>query len=227
MALAHSPRIVTDGLVLCLDAANPKSYPGTGTAWTDLSGLGNNVTAVNNAVYTSTNGGGFEFNNTNYFNLSSPTSLPLGNSDRTIIAFCRTPSSFPASYSHIIHYGQPATNQAFGIAVFSNRSVATHPWQGSPLGGTVAPSTNYCLAVTYTGASTLHNFWINAISQGAGQARAINTVAGELRIGTRISAPIEGFGPDGRIYNVLIYNRALSPEEIQQNFNALRGRYSI
>ena len=47
MALAHSPKIVTDGLVLCLDAGNPKSYPGSGTTWYDLSGNGNNGTNSN------------------------------------------------------------------------------------------------------------------------------------------------------------------------------------
>ena len=36
MATRYSPRIVTDGLVLCLDAANSRSYPGTGTNWADL-----------------------------------------------------------------------------------------------------------------------------------------------------------------------------------------------
>ena len=44
MGLSHSPKIVTNGLVLCLDAANPKSYPGSGTAWTDLSGNARNAT---------------------------------------------------------------------------------------------------------------------------------------------------------------------------------------
>ena len=49
MALAHSPRLVTDNLGLCLDAANTKSYPGSGTTWTDLSGYGNNFQIVNGA----------------------------------------------------------------------------------------------------------------------------------------------------------------------------------
>jgi hypothetical protein len=44
MAISYNPRIVTDGLVLALDAGNPKSYPGSGTTWTDLSGNGNNGT---------------------------------------------------------------------------------------------------------------------------------------------------------------------------------------
>ena len=54
MGLTHSPRIVTDGLVLALDAANVKSYGGSGTTWTDLSGKGNNGTINGSPSYTST-----------------------------------------------------------------------------------------------------------------------------------------------------------------------------
>ena len=50
MGLGHSPRIVTDGLVLCLDAANARSYPGTGTTWTDMKG-GNNGTLANSPTF--------------------------------------------------------------------------------------------------------------------------------------------------------------------------------
>ena len=56
MTIKHSPRIVTDGLVVHYDAANTKSYPGSGTAWKDLSGKGNNGT-----IYGATFGSG------NYF----------------------------------------------------------------------------------------------------------------------------------------------------------------
>jgi hypothetical protein len=47
MGLGHNPKIATDGLVLCLDAANQKSYPGSGTVWGDLSGNGNDGDIVN------------------------------------------------------------------------------------------------------------------------------------------------------------------------------------
>ena len=57
MGLSHSPRIVTNGLVLCVDAANPRSYPGAGTAWTDLSKQGNNGTLTNGPTFDSANGG--------------------------------------------------------------------------------------------------------------------------------------------------------------------------
>lgn len=44
MATLYSPKIVTDGLVMYLDAANPRSYPRSGTAWNDISG--NNITGT-------------------------------------------------------------------------------------------------------------------------------------------------------------------------------------
>ncbi|MEC7128475.1 MAG: LamG domain-containing protein, partial [Bacteroidota bacterium] len=59
MGLFHSPRIVTDGLVMALDAANAKSYPGSGTTWNDISGNGNNAT-LNSVTHKSDNGGVFE-----------------------------------------------------------------------------------------------------------------------------------------------------------------------
>ena len=68
MATRYSPAIVTSGLVLCLDAANPKSYSGTGTTWTDLSGNGYNGTLVNSPTFSQ---GVFTFNgSTNYINVS-------------------------------------------------------------------------------------------------------------------------------------------------------------
>ena len=53
MATRYSPKIVTDGLVLYLDAANSRSYPGTGTAWFDLTGRGNNAVLTNGPVFSS------------------------------------------------------------------------------------------------------------------------------------------------------------------------------
>jgi hypothetical protein len=65
MGLSHSPSIITQNLVLCLDAANPKSYPGSGTTWTDLSGNGNTGTLVNGVGYNSGNLGSLSFDGVN------------------------------------------------------------------------------------------------------------------------------------------------------------------
>ena len=61
MALSHSPSIITQNLVLCLDAGNSKSYPGSGTTWTDLSGNGNNGTLRNSPTYSVDNLGKIVF----------------------------------------------------------------------------------------------------------------------------------------------------------------------
>ena len=61
MAFSFSPRIVTDGLVLYLDAANQRSYPGSGTTWSDISRGGNNGTLVNGPTFDPGNGGSIVF----------------------------------------------------------------------------------------------------------------------------------------------------------------------
>ena len=64
MAVGYNPKIVADNLVLCLDVANTKSYTGSGSTWTDLSGKGNNGT-ISGATYTSGIGGDFDFDGSN------------------------------------------------------------------------------------------------------------------------------------------------------------------
>jgi hypothetical protein len=65
MGAFAGPDGVESSLVLALDAANPKSYPGSGTTWTDLSGNGNNGTLVNGVGYVGTNGGALSFDGSN------------------------------------------------------------------------------------------------------------------------------------------------------------------
>jgi hypothetical protein len=67
MGLTHSPQIVRDGLVLYLDAANPKSYPGSGTNVNNLSAPTNNGTLINGVAFSTENGGSFAFDTTNDF----------------------------------------------------------------------------------------------------------------------------------------------------------------
>ena len=84
MGLAHSPRIVTDELVLALDAGNTKSYPGSGTTWTDLIGS-NNGTLTNGPTYSSDDGGSIVFDGSNdYVQLSASSDLNFGTGNFTI-----------------------------------------------------------------------------------------------------------------------------------------------
>ncbi len=65
MATRYNSQVVKDGLVVCLDAGNPKSYPGTGNTWYDLTINGNNGTLTNGPTFSSINGGGIVFDGIN------------------------------------------------------------------------------------------------------------------------------------------------------------------
>ena len=65
MGLSHSSRIVTDGLVFCVDAGDKMSYPGAGTTWTDLSKNRNNGTLINGPTFDSANGGSISLDGSN------------------------------------------------------------------------------------------------------------------------------------------------------------------
>jgi len=82
MALAHSPKIVTNGLVLCLDAGNPKSYPGSGSSWVDVTGNGYNATLINSPTYDS-NVGFISFNGTNQYATHNVPTISSGAIDFT------------------------------------------------------------------------------------------------------------------------------------------------
>ena len=216
---------ITDGLVLNLDAGNSASYSGTGTTWTDLSGNGNNGTITNSPTYNSANGGSFLFDGSSKYASLTPSKLPTGTSDRTVITIVKTPTSF-AFLNHIIHWGSTSTNQAYGLSL-SNGQLNSHTWGVYPgQGATVSPATNYFFATTYTHSSALHKFWINGVSQGSGISASIVTGTTDARVGQRITGA-EGWGPSGQIYQILVYNRSLSNAEILQIFNDQKGRYGL
>ena len=238
MAIGYNPRIVTGGLVFCLDAGNTKSYPGSGTTWTDLSGQGKNGTLTNmdGTNFNSANVGSLTFNGSNeqvfISNSFSSTSLPTGSSSRTLIACFKGTSSF-GGYKHILHYGTNSTDQSYGIAIL-NGYLNNHTWGGNSNFSNFALSLNqiYWVAVTYNDSATPRNrFFVNGTfgTTGYGQGKtsdySINTgTSYGLAIGSRI-ANAEYF--IGNVYLSMVYNRVLTDAEIQQNFNALRGRFGI
>ena len=239
MGLFHSPSIVRDGLVLCLDAANPKSYTGSGTTWYDLSGNSKNGALTNGPTYNLLNNGGIVFDGSDDYILTSNcytgNSLPIGNSPRTLISIFKTPTSL-SGYQHIMHYGAQVGDQSFGIALYNGIYFSNHTWGGNSYCSniTATPSTIYFVAITYSELDSPRNkFFINGnfgnVSYGQGKSAdyTINTGSTyQMNIGTRIG-PMEYLGNSGVVYLVNVYNRALSAAEILQNFHATRGRYSL
>ena len=226
MSLGHSPSIVTSGLILCLDAANVKSYPGSGTSWTDLSGNANSGTLVNGPTYSSTNGGNLTFNGTNQYG-STPLSLG-GYTAYTASAWIKTATT---NREILATWG---INNIFELYIYQDKLMAYT--YNSSNASTYRQSnkiiTNglwtYCVGIYQGSTSTLNTYVNGQLDNGtlAGPAvpAALNSGAATVVIGNVNSGSYYFNGSMGQIK---IYNRALSATEVAQNFNALRGRYGL
>jgi hypothetical protein len=221
MSLSHSPSIVTSGLALCLDAANIKSYPGTGATWTDLSGNGNNVTLVNSPTFSTTNNGRITFNgSTQYGTTSSSTSLTF--SQPTVTIAC-TPAAGTAiakgRFGSYWNYGIVAPGATSFKARNSNNDVESLTY----------PTVSGVNIFTAAWDGAFVNFYLNGqyISQTNSFYSPVANNLHNLTIGVAQTASgfLEYYG--GSISYILVHNRCLSASEIKQNFNALRGRYGI
>ena len=219
MALQHSPSIVTSGLQLCLDAANPRSYPGSGTIWYDVSGNGyqatmSNLTATNWVTYNGNKV--FETNDTNDQGFRI-TSFPFPQSGRTYEIWLNS-KSYSLGWQTWFDDGG-GERILFGTAT---NSVYVYP----DLNFTANLQINTWYQLVYTlagGAGTTCNAYVNATSVGSGTYSSAIATSGTLYIlgdaGTEITSCYCSIAR--------IYNRALSATEITQNFNAMRGRFGI
>jgi hypothetical protein len=237
MALNHSPSIVTNGLVLCLDAANTKSYPGSGTTWTDLSGNGNNGTLVNTPTFSGANNGIFVLNGTNQYATIAGYKGITGTAARTSIVWFKT-NVLDTPY-RLLGWGTASAGAKWNISL----DVTTYRVRAELAGGAavtcnpgtknVADTNWHMVATTAPASGTANDIKIyidgNLITDVTilNGATAINTAS---NIDVSFGASIVDASPNylnGHISTGQIYNRALTAEEIQQNFNALRGRYGI
>ena len=236
MALSHSPSIVTDGLVLCLDAGNPKSYPGSGTTWTDLSSNGNTGTLVNGVGYNSGNLGSLSFDGVNDYvgcgsGIDSTISFGQGKSFTLEVFFetndyttlqsiiARRNIDGSGSTDYMIFYQD--SNLIFGTGTASNIGA----WRNL---GTAFTYNNqimhFCGVVNSTGDETgtkityKNGVQIDSVSY----TKKASPTANQTFIG-KVNGDSLYF--NGKIYSTKIYNRALTASEIQQNYNALKSRF--
>ena len=234
MGIAYNPRIVTDGLVLCLDAGNTKSYPGSGTTWTDLSGQGNNGTLVNGPTYSSADGGSIVFDGVNdYVRILNPYNAYTN--QITVEWWTKRNGNLAVgsgwglsqenannnSNTYFLMHSSNGTNQM----IFYVRDISANVWRNLTI-GTVDTTPCY-LVGTIT--SSAINVYKNGVLTDTGTGLSGNM--------STYSTPVLHLGKDprygsGRFYNgsiftASIYNRALTASEVQQNYNALRGRFGI
>ena len=226
MALAHSPQTVTDGLVLALDAGNTKSYPGSGTTWSDLSGKGNDGTLVNSPTYSNLNGGNFNFDEVNdYVNIGSTV---INGTAYTKIAWIR-----PESACRNIISSSSSDGHVMWMSATDHTLYAGHNTFWSTTNARVSHRPNnpgnmldqwWCVVVTFSTSSGWAMYFNGELVDTDSNTDALNNASLDTYIGS-FGAGSHLF--DGDIPVVQIYNRALTASEVQQNFNALRGRFGI
>jgi hypothetical protein len=235
MALIHSPRVVTAGLVLALDAANVRSYPGSGTSWFDLSGNGNTVTLFNSPSFSNNvivfDGINDHAKTASSLNLSSTNQLTV-----EVVFKVPTITTNVMIFEHTVDWN--SNPGAFGAYTNSQGGGASSPTTDNWIHTNSASNridfkfsnlTNFIhstfiyrsatLTQAYENANLITN--VNAPSSPVGISSYANSF---FHIGSR-----GGTGAFGQmeLSTIKIYNRALTATEVLQNYNAIKGRYGI
>jgi hypothetical protein len=222
--LDSNQKIVSNGLVLNLDAAQLRSYPGSGTAWTDLSGNANNGTLTNGPTFNSGNGGSIVFDGTDDYVITT-NSLSL--SSATLLCWIKR-NGTQGQYDGILYSRTPSP--ATGLNFYTsnqlgynwNNTSATYQWSS----GLIVPDNNWCM-VAITIISTSATAYLG---QSSGFTSATNTTTHNALSSLVFNLGRDPFG--GRLYmgNISIaqvYNRALTPSEVLQNYNATKSRFGL
>ena len=221
MALAHSPRIVRDNIVQYLDAANTKSYPGSGTTWTDMSSRNRDGTLVNGPTFSTDNLGCFNFD---------------GSNDHVDLNYIFTQSSSANTYTVVVAAKLSSTNNSrrqifacdnggfdWGFGSGDNGNFIIFTGSGAAQGRT--QDLNWHIFTAQWSSTFGTRLWID-------DELDINTstISYDSSISNKTQlARNPGFGEifHGKIALCLTYDKALTETEIKQNYNALRGRFGI
>lgn len=248
MAISRGPKIITNGLVLALDAADRNSYSGSGTSWIDLSGNRSNGTLTNGPTFSASNGGSIIFDGVNdLVSLTNTTKLQFTNLQ-------------PYSISAWVYWTE-TTNVV--SAVFSY-STSTSPYRGYYLSldrgalksqsflfdyfdgtyyksiqgniGVVPLNTwiNICGTCPYNHltATNAAKFYINGVlssytdrSTAISSPLSINYAGLTSVIGNRGATAFQPF--KGNIANVSVYNVELTNTQVLQNYNTIKSRFNL
>ena len=228
MASAAGPNIITDGLVLHLDAANTNSYPGSGTTWTDISGKGHNGTLDNGPTFSSGNMGYISLDGTNdhietglSYNPNQPFSFTMVFRLDTI-----------KEWHNLVDMFTDATNRNFQLFVEGDGDYRIF-W-GNPSAGSHAITSPTTVAnVWYFGAftcdgstGTLYRYGNGTLDKASASIGSATYSTNPVVLGRRGDSHSNGY-VNGDISYFQFYNKELTETQIKQNYNALRWRYGI
>jgi hypothetical protein len=221
------PNTVTDGLVLALDAANSRSYPGTGTTWNDLSGNGNSGTLINGPTFDANNNGSIVFDGVDdLFVVNLNTSINF-----TIDVVVK-PDLVSSAFRETIAaaYVVPHTDGTFILNYETNDRIRFFVNTTSGQYSITSPSSAITQNVTNI-VGTFNGFNITLYINGVQVSTTTITssqaiLTNDFRLFSRgiVTSPDRG---RGTAYIARYYNRALTPDEILQNYNATKSRFNL
>jgi len=228
MGTSYNPKIVTNGLILSVDAGNKKSYLGTGTSWTGLAG-NKAVGAMTSCTFSSANQGSIVFNGTSstvYY--PSNTNYSFGTGNFTLESFVTlnvATSNKPIAQNDAVGVSQ---NDKWWLAYDASAP-------GLRLGRHFTSTNSYCAWSPVSGqwyhvaavrSSNLIYLYINGVSQAVTNQPGMSGVSFSQN-GLTIGAISTPYYWNGNIANFRMYNTDLSANQIVQNYNATKGRFVL
>ena len=227
MAISAGPSVVEDGLVLCLDAANKLSYAGAGNTWADLVG-GNNGVLTNGPTFSEEGGGSVVFDGSNDY-LESGSNIEItGNSPRTFECWAYVDNS---SSKNVMGGGTESTGKLFDTIIWTNGGYLRVIGHYYGIGfDTIAslPNRNTInldqwnqIVHLYDGSDAY--IYTNGEFSNS-KTLNLDTGNNKVRMFKGFYSPYDHLGGKGSVMRV--YNKALTQQEIKQNYKALRGRFN-
>ena len=221
MAVNYQNKIVRDGLILCVDAGDPKSYNGSGTTWTDRVGSTNGT--IDGATFSSDYAGLFDFDGTN-------DSVSFGNTTYTQFIYTDAfsleawvnPDSL-SGFTHIIgktfgNYRLSVISTGYSLRLDSNQLTTN---AGSPTVGEWQH-----VVATWEPSTSTARVYVNGVLEQTKTDTNVNwtSTSSNFQIG---NSPGESYYFNGKIPIGRVYSKTLTLAEVKQNFKATRSRFGV
>jgi hypothetical protein len=235
------PHIVTDGLVLHLDAANIKSYPGSGTTWFDRSGNNYNGGLINGPLYTSLSNGTITLDGLNdYITISGggtnnthawTSDGSVGSSTLFMEIWVKTNDSsgriLSKPWNGSGQYNMVVSSNGFSLLGNTSTSISFSNIANNTWRHVVVWATSNQIGYTIDG--TISNSSSHSVVGGIPSSGNSNLtlLLGSLYPYGSEWAGIDSFSMGGEIAMFRKYNRILSQQEILQNYNATKSRFNL
>jgi hypothetical protein len=216
-------KIVTDGLVLCLDAADRNSYVSGSTTWRDVAGS-NNGTLINGPTFNATNGGSIVFDGVDDYVSGSVLVTPSFS-----VNFWFKPlqvRNFNPSF-HINDWGNFVWHTTNTGAIYCGTDITNRFTPSSTGCGAGAVSVNIIQNFTYTFTSGTGSLYKNGnllVTSNTQQTPVSASLSQPFYITSL--PPASSYG-NANVYSFQLYNRAISAQEVLQNFNAQKSRFGL